>query len=151
MSEFRRENRYLVIKWRNAVSALGSRELEQLQELAEKVTEHRGKPLECVVVESDWPIYEQVWDLVKQQAENAQLLTQAIPEGSAAIEIPAFPELDGLADLEYAINTPPEWCDEYRTAWQRLQVAERNKVQIFAYAKNLRNLLMSVNGKGGAV
>lgn len=70
MSEFKRENRYLVIKWRDAVSALGDRELEALQGLADAVSEHRKeleKPaLECVVVESDWPIYEQAWALIKQ-------------------------------------------------------------------------------------
>lgn len=72
MSEFKRENRYLVIKWRDAVSALGTRELEALQGLADAVSEYRkeaGKPaLECVVVESDWSIYDRVWQLVEDLA-----------------------------------------------------------------------------------
>ena len=72
MSEFKRENRYLVIKWKDAVAALSTGELDLLHGIANAVAEHRkakGKtPLSCVVVEADWPIYEQAWDLVKQQA-----------------------------------------------------------------------------------
>lgn len=74
MSEFKRENRYLIIKWKDAAAALGTRDLIELQELASAVAEHResvGKQrLECVVIESDWPIYNLVWAEVQRLAEG---------------------------------------------------------------------------------
>ncbi|MGL5339453.1 MAG: hypothetical protein ACRDAR_12335 [Aeromonas veronii] len=66
---FQREWRYGVIKFSDAISALSELEREQLSILMGKVTEHRisqGKePLECVVVESDWPIYEETWAAIE--------------------------------------------------------------------------------------
>lgn len=74
MSEFKRENRYLVIKWKDAVAALGTRDLDRLQGIADAVAEHRGTkgkaPLSCVVVEADWPIYERVWDEIHRLEEG---------------------------------------------------------------------------------
>lgn len=70
--KFQREWRYGVIKFSDAISALSELEREQLAILMEKVTEYRivqGKePLECAVVESDWPIYEDTWEAIEQMA-----------------------------------------------------------------------------------
>ncbi len=72
---FQREWRYGVIKFSDAIAALSEQEREQLSILMGKVAEHRisqGKePLECVVVESDWPIYEQTWAAVEQMAASS--------------------------------------------------------------------------------
>lgn len=69
---FQRECRYGVIKFSDANAALTEGEREQLATLMTKVAGHRieqGKaPLECVVVESDWPIYEATWAAVEQMA-----------------------------------------------------------------------------------
>ena len=40
------------------------------RDIANSRTDDEKPPLECVVVESDWPIYEQVWDMVKGLATN---------------------------------------------------------------------------------
>lgn len=69
---FQRECRYGVIKFTDANAALSESERKQLAAMMAKVEEHRigqGKaPLECVVVEADWPIYENTWAAVEQMA-----------------------------------------------------------------------------------
>ena len=64
MNRFKREERYMVIKLNKLADDLGEDELsreEQIYRLA-----HFGKAMvECVVVEADWPIYEEVWKLVE--------------------------------------------------------------------------------------
>jgi hypothetical protein len=76
MSEFKREQRYIVIKISDAKDALDDWQLHELQYLLDIVSKGRsrkGKPrLKCVVVESDWPIYEQVWDMIKHLTESKQ-------------------------------------------------------------------------------
>lgn len=61
MSEFKREPRYHVFK--RAYLAVSSD--EALRELA-LMTHSPG----CVVVESDWPEYELVWDMIKDRVEG---------------------------------------------------------------------------------
>jgi len=76
MSEFKRERRYLVAKVRDVETALSGDEKRQLSALMDKVENHReqqGKsPLECVVVESDWPNYQETWDSVREVWETSQ-------------------------------------------------------------------------------
>lgn len=56
-------------------------------------------------------------------------------------ELPPLPELDTLADIKYAHEWPDDWDADYRSTWQKLQVAERNKMQWRAYALDLRAAL----------
>jgi hypothetical protein len=51
---------------------------------------------------------------------------------------PLLPEMDSLADIDYAQTTPDDWDADYRSTWQKLQVAERNKMQWRTYALKLR-------------
>ncbi len=71
MSEFKKEDRYIVIK-RKELAVLDSHDQKQLNTILNKMADARafkGKPpLECVVVESDWPIYDMVWDAVSRFA-----------------------------------------------------------------------------------
>lgn len=71
-ARFEREPRYAVMKLSDANAALSNSERKQLDELMMKVAQFRleqGKePLECVVVEADWPIYEATWDALEQMA-----------------------------------------------------------------------------------
>lgn len=59
MSEFEREERYSVIKLKRLSS-------QQHQALREFLDQNMIPTEECVVVESDWPNYEHVWDTVEQ-------------------------------------------------------------------------------------
>lgn len=69
-----RENRYLVIKFKDAIEALTAEQREELRCIALAVTAHRldnGKqPLDAVVVESDWPEYERVWGMLERRVKG---------------------------------------------------------------------------------
>lgn len=69
-----RENRYLVIKFKDAIEALTVEQREALSGIAQAVTAYRldrGKhPLDAVVVESDWPEYEQTWNMIEARVKG---------------------------------------------------------------------------------
>lgn len=73
------------------------------------------------------------------------------PELADGRELPALPEMDGLADIEYAQSTPEDWDEDYRATWTKLQVAERNKMQWRVYAMKLRELLAMRQPQGETV
>ena len=80
-AEFNREERYIVFK----ISDLGnSLKGDEIRRLAREYAEHRQrlrkKPLECVVVESDWPEYEPTWQAIEARVTGAQP-APIIPEG----------------------------------------------------------------------
>ncbi|EMU9331752.1 hypothetical protein AAA806_002016 [Vibrio cholerae] len=68
-SEFVREDRYLVLKRSDIETGLSEGQKDILLAIADIVGFERrrlGKtPLECVVVESDWPNYEETWSQIK--------------------------------------------------------------------------------------
>lgn len=72
-TKFKREERYIVFK----VSDLGnSLKGDEIRQLAREYAEQRrlkGKPpLECVVVEADWPEYDLVWDMIESRMTKGQ-------------------------------------------------------------------------------
>lgn len=72
-NEFMREERYIVFK----ISDLGnSLKGDEIRRLAQEYAEYRQwlgkKPLECVVVESDWPEYEPTWKAIEARVTGAQ-------------------------------------------------------------------------------
>lgn len=67
MSEFKREERYIVVKLKN----IGNAELER--KFRHMISHELQVPtVECLVVESDWPIYEEAWDMVQRLAEGRE-------------------------------------------------------------------------------
>lgn len=63
MSNFEREERYIVVK----LSDLTDEEYEDIEGYLERnIIERR----ECVVVEADWPIYEEVWNMIEKMGEE---------------------------------------------------------------------------------
>ena len=70
----KRENRYIVIKRKDAEAALDKGQLEQLNGLSSVVSANRKKAgkleLNCVVVESDWPEYEPTWAAIEARIGN---------------------------------------------------------------------------------
>lgn len=64
-----RENRYLVVKLKDAHDYLDEQDRHLLDALAKRVEIARkaaGKrDLQCVVVEDDWPEYEAVWKMIE--------------------------------------------------------------------------------------
>ena len=67
--EFTREARYVVLKNADIMQCLTVNELIALRRIEAKVGEHRAEigkpPLECVVVEADWPEYEPTWKAIE--------------------------------------------------------------------------------------
>jgi hypothetical protein len=70
-----RENRYIVIKRKDAEAYLTSLELNILIGIGEQIAKCRrltARPeLKCVVVESDWPEYEPTWAAIGQRVDGA--------------------------------------------------------------------------------
>ncbi len=118
MTEFNLETRYLVLKLADIESALDDRQkgmLEGLSRIVDSSRIARGKKaLNAVVVESDWPCYDQVWALVEQQAKRDQIKALAKPgwgEAPPAAKFRAV-DADGLS-CWYTIRPFPNgwrWC-----------------------------------------
>jgi hypothetical protein len=84
MSEFKHEERYIVVKLKRI-------DYETKQALRDFLDSRRVPTEECVVVEHDWPIYEPVWDMVQALAEGNQSL---LPEASlGCFDHPAMHEV----------------------------------------------------------
>ena len=75
-TKFEREERYLVFKLADVEKDFFPSEISQLLRLYETQQnrrKQRGKPpLECVVVESDWPEYDLVWDMIESRMTKGQ-------------------------------------------------------------------------------
>ena len=76
--EFKKEQRYIVIKVKDLDAAkLSPREKTDLYDILFKINLARkvsGKdPLNCVVVESDWPEYEKTWESIEERVKNGSL------------------------------------------------------------------------------
>ena len=93
-TEFQREERYVVFK----VSDLGnSLKGDEIRRLAREYAEQRrlkGKePLECVVVEKDWPEYEPTWEAIEARVTGAQP-APSVPDGWKLVPIVSTHEMD---------------------------------------------------------
>lgn len=71
---FEREERYIVLKKTDLNKALPTDLWRNLEEICDTVNYFRGLkgPLECVVVEKDWPEYEVVWKLIEDRVNASQ-------------------------------------------------------------------------------
>lgn len=72
-NEFMREERYIVFKMSDLGNSLKGDEIRRLaREYAEQRRLKGKKPLECVVVEKDWPEYEPTWKAIEARVTGAQ-------------------------------------------------------------------------------
>lgn len=83
-STFERENRYIVIKRSDARRFISADRLESLECLGDEIERARvraGKaPLQCVVVEADWPEYEPTWRAIEERMSSSPAeLARRIP------------------------------------------------------------------------
>ena len=71
--EFMREDRYIVFKTSDLGNSLKGDEIRRLALEYEEQRRLKGKkPLECVVVEKDWPEYEPTWKAIEARVTGAQ-------------------------------------------------------------------------------
>lgn len=72
-NEFMREERYIVFKMSDLGNSLKGDEIRRLAREYAEQRHLKGKPpLECVVVESDWPEYEPTWRAIEARVTGAQ-------------------------------------------------------------------------------
>lgn len=77
MSEFQRENRYIVIK-RKHLELLTDEAKETLEDIIHAIAIARQPDMDtgmkgevdCVVVERDWPEYEKVWSMIEERVNS---------------------------------------------------------------------------------
>ena len=76
-----REDRYFVIKRKDAVAALTTDEHILLSHLCGKINGYRLSidklPTECVVVEADWPEYEPTWRAIERRVDGRDALKES--------------------------------------------------------------------------
>ena len=101
-NNFKQEDHYIVFK----VSDLGnSLKGDEIRRLAREYAEQRrlkGKePLDCVVVESDWPEYEPTWRAIEARVTGTQNVP-SVPEGFSREDLEAV--ADGLDGYEKTVN-----------------------------------------------
>lgn len=71
-TEFQREERYIVFKISDLGNSFKGDEIRQLaREYVEQLRRNGKPPLECVVVESDWPEYEPTWKAIEARMTGA--------------------------------------------------------------------------------
>ncbi|MFM2589423.1 hypothetical protein [Vibrio sp. TBV020] len=102
MSEFKKEDRYLVIKRSDIEKFLTYSEKEDLYQLAEVVRDGRAiltsKPLECVVVESSWPIYNDVWKMVEANTLRHPTELNLLRKEREIFEIESIEDIDVVGE-----------------------------------------------------
>jgi len=78
-NEFVREERYIVFKTSDLGNSLKGDEIRRLaREYAEQRRLKGKNPLECVVVEKDWPEYEPTWKAIEARVSGAQSAPKAV-------------------------------------------------------------------------
>ena len=78
---FTREKRYTVLKNTDIKAGLNKTERHILETLCNKLYRYRvnaGKiDLDCVVVESDWPEYEPMWQAIEDRVMSEKSISQS--------------------------------------------------------------------------
>ena len=73
-AQFKREDRFIVLKRADLLPALDEDEFHQLESICRSVQSYRrqaGKPIHSyVVVADDWPEYETVWAMIERRVTN---------------------------------------------------------------------------------
>lgn len=89
MSEFKKEDRYLVFKRKDLdkhLSKEGRSALYSISEgLASRLKEQEGKELNCVVVEQDWPMFAHVWEEIQRFCEGKKLRREELEENEKVL------------------------------------------------------------------
>ncbi len=70
----KREYRYIIIKVKDAKEYLSESDGEQLDRILNRIDKGRARdgklPLDCVVVEHDWPEYEPTWAAIAARVDG---------------------------------------------------------------------------------
>lgn len=69
MNKFKREERYMVVKLSKLSKEIGSDGMTR-EEVIYRLANFGKALVECVVVESDWPEYEEVWKMIENRIKE---------------------------------------------------------------------------------
>lgn len=98
-NEFVREERYIVFKTSDLENPIKGDEIRRLaREYAEQRRLKGKKPLECVVVEKDWPEYEPTWRAIEARVTGAQP-APIVPTGWKLVPIDPTRNMLDIMDL----------------------------------------------------
>ena len=166
--QFKREQRYFVVKVKDAKEYLDAHQLEKLAEIADTISEGREKDgipaVECVVVESDWPEYEPTWKAIEARVTGAQPAQKAVayldlgvggymdigtdltdeqlaslPKGRHMLGIVGTYGVDGYVSAQPA----PSFADAYRGAMEEVAIWKKRALE----AEDMnRKFIAEING-----
>lgn len=81
---------------------------------------------------------------IERQAQAIAALKAVQLTSGNKLVLPPMPEISGMHELEYVMQTPEDWDPDYRTIWQKLQVADCGKREWRKYAMQLRTLISTL-------
>lgn len=88
MNEFKRESRYIVLKL-NDVEQLNQTHRQRLRDICQEIDAIRdardADPLECVVVESDWPEYYPTWYAIEARTNGVSLPATTVYDATTVV------------------------------------------------------------------
>jgi len=124
---FTREDHYIVLKRKDVNEYLLTRDQDKLNDIIDVINRNRlddnKSPLQCVVVESDWPEYEKVWDMIETRIKEESKI-RSLPEFMLALT-------NGKTLLD-------EYSNEYKIIGSDLLI--NNKHSSYYHGLNLTDL-----------
>lgn len=128
MSEFKRENRYIVLK----ISRL---HVEELLSLKDFIDSYQLTTEDCAVVEHDWPIYDETWENIQRLAEGRPSVREEL---QAQLEAATNESAHLLTISELQAQLSDTYGDQYRSELY-VEMSER------ATAMGYRNVIHALN------
>lgn len=67
-------DKYIVLKTSDLIEGLSKKDKKALQKILKKVDVYRevrdAEPMECVVVQKGWPMYEKTWNAIEEWVDD---------------------------------------------------------------------------------
>jgi len=150
-TEFEREERYIVFKLSDLGNSLKGDEIRRLAREYAEQRRLRGKPpLECVVVESDWPEYEPTWRAIEARVAGERLAPSMpspdiyVSDTGHAWDAKLNPELRHSPNATpYWAQPSPSFADAYQGAMEDVAIWKKRALE----AEDLnRKFVAEING-----
>ena len=150
-TEFEREERYIVFKLSDLGNSLKGDEIRRLAREYAEQRRLRGKPpLECAVVESDWPEYEPIWRAIEVRVAGERLAPSMpspdiyVSDTGHAWDAKLNPELRHSPNATpYWAQPSPSFADAYQGAMEDVAIWKKRALE----AEDLnRKFVAEING-----
>ena len=150
-TEFEREELYIVFKLSDLGNSLKGDEIRRLAREYAEQRRLRGKPpLECAVVESDWPEYEPTWRAIEARVAGERLAPSMpspdiyVSDTGRAWDAKLNPELRHSPNATpYWAQPSPSFADAYQGAMEDVAIWKKRTLE----AEDLnRKFVAEING-----